>query len=45
MPALTLENLRARYGERYKWFVLLTCMIGSVAAILSSTLSMSRFPT
>lgn len=38
MPALTLEDLRARYGERYKWFVLLTCMIGSVAAILSSTI-------
>ena len=38
MPALTLEDLRARYGERYKWLVLLTCMIGSVAAILSSTI-------
>lgn len=36
--AHTLENLRARYGERYKWLVLLTCMIGSVAAILSSTI-------
>lgn len=38
MSALTLEDLRARYGERYKWLVLLTCMIGSVAAILSSTI-------
>lgn len=36
--AQTLENLRARYGERYKWLVLLTCMIGSMAAILSSTI-------
>lgn len=38
MSAFTLETLRARYGERYKWYVLLTCMIGSVAAILSSTI-------
>ncbi len=38
MPALTLEDLRARHGDRYKWLVLLTCMIGSVAAILSSTI-------
>lgn len=38
MHAHTLEDLRHRYGERYKWYVLLTCMIGSVAAILSSTI-------
>lgn len=38
MPTLSLEDLRTRYGERYKWWVLLTCMIGSVAAILSSTI-------
>ncbi len=36
--AHTLEELRTRYGARYKWLVLLTCMIGSVAAILSSTI-------
>jgi DHA2 family multidrug resistance protein len=35
---MTLEDLRTRYGERYKWLVLLTCMIGNVAAILSSTI-------
>lgn len=35
---MTLEELRTRYGERYKWLVLLTCMIGNVAAILSSTI-------
>lgn len=34
----TLENLRARYGARYKWLVLLTVMIGSMAGILSSTI-------
>ncbi|WP_353152261.1 DHA2 family efflux MFS transporter permease subunit [Herminiimonas fonticola] len=38
MPTMTLEDLRTRYGERYKWLVLLTCMIGNVAAILSSTI-------
>ena len=34
----TLEELRDRYGSRYKWLVLLTVMIGTVASILSSTI-------
>jgi EmrB/QacA subfamily drug resistance transporter len=34
----TFEQLRARYGERYKWLVLLTVMIGTMASILSSTI-------
>src|SRR4051794_1348914 len=34
----TLEQLRERYGSRYKWLVLLTVMIGTVASILSSTI-------
>lgn len=34
----TLEELRQRYGTRYKWLVLLTVMIGTVASILSSTI-------
>lgn len=34
----TLGQLRARHGERYKWLVLLTVMIGSMAAIMSSTI-------
>ncbi|NMM38283.1 MAG: DHA2 family efflux MFS transporter permease subunit [Glaciimonas sp.] len=34
----TLEELRARYGARYKWWVLLTVMIGTMASILSSTI-------
>jgi EmrB/QacA subfamily drug resistance transporter len=34
----TLEQLRARHGERYKWLVLLTVMIGSMASIMSSTI-------
>lgn len=34
----TLEQLRARYGSRYKWLVLATVMIGTMASILSSTI-------
>jgi EmrB/QacA subfamily drug resistance transporter len=36
--AFTLEELRQRHGTRYKWLVLLTVMIGSMASILSSTI-------
>lgn len=34
----SLEELRARYGARYKWLVLMTVMTGTVASILSSTI-------
>src|SRR4051812_22664962 len=34
----TLEQLRDKYGVRYKWLVLLTVMIGTIASILSSTI-------
>jgi EmrB/QacA subfamily drug resistance transporter len=34
----TSEQLRARHGERYKWLVLFTVMVGTVASILSSTI-------
>jgi MFS transporter, DHA2 family, multidrug resistance protein len=34
----TLEELRARHGARFKWLVLLTVMIGTMASILSSTI-------
>jgi DHA2 family multidrug resistance protein len=34
----TLEQLSERYGSRYKWIVLLTVMIGTMASILSSTI-------
>ncbi|WP_420474749.1 DHA2 family efflux MFS transporter permease subunit [Noviherbaspirillum sp. ST9] len=34
----TLEQLRQRYGSRYKWLVLLTVMIGTMASIMSSTI-------
>ena len=34
----TIEQLRERYGERYKWLVLLTVMIGTMASIMASTI-------
>lgn len=34
----TLEQLRERYGARYKWLVLLTVMIGTMASIMASTI-------
>ena len=37
-PAGSLEQLGERYGARYKWRVLLTAMIGTMASILSSTI-------
>ncbi len=39
MSALsTLPELRARYGERYRWLLLLSVMIGTMASIMSSTI-------
>lgn len=34
----TIEILRQRHGDRHKWLVLLTVMIGTMASILSSTI-------
>jgi len=34
----TLEQLRERHGARYKWLVLLTVMIGTMASIMASTI-------
>ena len=34
----SLAAMAARYGERYRWRVLLTVMIGSIASIMSSTI-------
>jgi EmrB/QacA subfamily drug resistance transporter len=36
--APTLEQLRERYGARYKWLILLTVMIGTMCSVLSSTI-------
>ena len=35
-PGLT--SLRERYGERYRWLLLLSVMIGTMASIMSSTI-------
>ena len=32
-----INPLRARYGERYRWLLLLSVMVGTMASIMSST--------
>lgn len=34
----TLTELQAHYGERYRWLLLLAVMVGTMAAIMSSTI-------
>jgi EmrB/QacA subfamily drug resistance transporter len=34
----SLAALRARYGERYRWLLLLAVMVGTMASIMSSTI-------
>ncbi len=34
---LSLSALRTRFGERYRWWVLLTVMIGNMAAVMAAT--------
>ena len=34
----TASELEARYGERYRWLLLLAVMVGTMAAIMSSTI-------
>ncbi|MFT3778247.1 MAG: DHA2 family efflux MFS transporter permease subunit [Ottowia sp.] len=36
-PSGSSAALAARYGERYRWLLLLSVMVGTVAAIMSST--------
>ncbi|MEG0821356.1 MAG: DHA2 family efflux MFS transporter permease subunit [Burkholderiaceae bacterium] len=44
-----LTQLRVRYGESYRWYVLITVMLGTMASIMASTIvnvavpDMSRF--
>ena len=33
----TLQEMQARYGERYRWLLLLAVMVGTMASIMSST--------
>ena len=37
-------DLRARYGERYRWLLLLAVMIGTMASIMSSTIVNGAVP-
>jgi len=34
----TLPEMQARYGERYRWLLLLAVMVGTMASIMSSTI-------
>ena len=34
----TLAALRARYGDRHRWYLLLAVMVGTMASIMSSTI-------
>ena len=36
-PPAVMSPLRARYGERYRWLLLLSVMVGTMASIMSST--------
>ncbi|MBU6467105.1 MAG: MFS transporter, partial [Burkholderiales bacterium] len=33
----SLQDLKERYGERYRWLLLLSVMVGTMASIMSST--------
>ena len=37
-PHRSIDALRARHGERFRWLVLFTAMIGTMASIMSSTI-------
>ncbi len=37
-PDHTLQALKARYGESYRWLLLLSVMVGTMASIMSSTI-------
>lgn len=37
-PSGTLQEMQARYGERYRWLLLLAVMVGTMASIMSSTI-------
>ncbi|MBX3585131.1 MAG: MFS transporter [Ramlibacter sp.] len=37
-PEATIGALRARYGERYRWLLLMSVMVGTMASIMSSTI-------
>lgn len=40
----SLQALRARFGPRHRWYVLYTLMLGSMAAVMSSTIMNVAIP-
>ncbi|MDR3436257.1 DHA2 family efflux MFS transporter permease subunit [Telmatospirillum sp.] len=38
MTPVTAEQLATRYGPRYKWYVTVTVMLGTIAMVLSATI-------
>ena len=40
----SLQALKARYGERHRWLLLLSVMLGSMAAVMSSTIMNVAIP-
>ena len=37
-PPGSITVLRERYGDRYRWLLLLSVMVGTMASIMSSTI-------
>ena len=37
-PDHTLQGLKDRYGESYRWLLLLSVMVGTMASVMSSTI-------
>lgn len=40
----SLQALQARYGERYRWLLLLSVMVGTMASVMSSTIMNVAIP-
>lgn len=37
LPPSPVAALKARYGERYRWLLLMAVMVGTIASIIPST--------
>ena len=42
--ANSLRALQARYGDRYRWLLLLSVMLGTMASVMSSTIMNVAIP-
>ncbi len=43
-PDHSLQGLQARHGERYRWLLLLSVMVGTMASVMSSTIMNVAIP-